>query len=158
MKAFIISQFSYCPLVLIFHNRNTENRVSKIHERSLRLVYDDSPHLSFHELLIKDKSVSIHQRNLQSMATETFKVKNGVSTGVTEDNLQFVNKPYDLRNNRILLGKRNRTVFYGTESLSFFAPRICELTPQSLKDETELSHFKIKIKTWNYQSMPMQTV
>ena len=158
MKAFISSQFSYCPLVLIFHNGNPENRVSKIHERSLRLVYDDSPHLSFHELLIKDKSVSIYQRNLQFLATETFKVKNGVSTGVTEDNFQFVNKPYDLRNNRILLGKRNRTVFYGTESLSFFAPRICELIPQSLKDETELSHFKIKIKTWNYQSMPMQTV
>ena len=111
MKAFMISQFSYCALVLIFHKRNTENRVSKIHERSLRLVYDDSPHLSFHELLIKNKSFSIHQRNLQFLTTETFKVKNGVSTGVTDDNFQFVNKPYDLRNNRILLGKRNRTDF-----------------------------------------------
>ena len=154
MKAFIISQFSYCPLVWMFHSRNTKNRVNKIHERALRLVYDDSPYLSFDELLIKDKSVSIHQRNLQLLATEIFKVKNGVSTGLTEDIFHFVNKPYDLRNNRILFRKRNRTVFYGTESLSSLAPRIWELIPQSLKDETELSQFKTKIKTWTTSQCP----
>ena len=60
MRAFIISQFSYCPLVWMFHTRHAKNRVNKIHERALRLVYDDSPYLSFDELLIKDKSVSIH--------------------------------------------------------------------------------------------------
>ena len=154
MKAFIILQFSYCPLVWMFHSRNTKNRVNKIHERALRLVYDDSPYLSFDELLIKDKSVSIHQRNLQLLATEIFKVKNGVSTGLTEDIFHFVNKPYDLRNNRILFRKRNRTVFYGTESLSSLAPRIWELIPQSLKDETELSQFKTKIKTWTTSQCP----
>ena len=154
MKAFIILQFSYCPLVWMFHSRNTKNRVNKIHERALRLVYDDSPYLSFDELLIKDKSVSIHQRNLQLLATEIFKVKNGVSTGLTEDIFHFVNKPYDLRNNRILFRKRNRTVFYGTESLSSLAQRIWELIPQSRKDETELSQFKTKIKTWTASQCP----
>ena len=154
MKAFIISQFSYCPLVSMFHSRNAKNRVSKIHERALRLVYDDTPYLSFVELLIKNKSVSTHQRNLQLLTTEIFKVKNGVSTGLTEDNFHFVNKPYDLRNNRILFRKRNRTVFYGTESLSSLAPRIWELIPQSLKDEPELSQFKTKIKTWATSQCP----
>ena len=95
MMAFIISQFSYCPLAWMFHSRNTKNRVNKIHERALRLVYDDSPYLSFDELLIKDKSVSIHQRNLQLLATEIFKVKNGVSTELTEDIFHFINKLYD---------------------------------------------------------------
>ena len=81
MEAFITSQFSYCTLIWMFHSRNTKNGVNKIHERALRLVYDDSPYLSFDELIIKDKSVIIHQRNLQLLATEDFKVKNGVSTG-----------------------------------------------------------------------------
>ena len=80
MKTFIISQFSYCPLVWMFHSRKTKNRVNKIHEKALRLVYDGSLYLSFDELLIKDKSVSIHQRYLQLLATEIFKAKNGVST------------------------------------------------------------------------------
>ena len=84
MKAFIISQFSYCPLVWMFHSWNTEKKVNKIDKKSLRLLYDDSPYLSFDELLIKDKSVSIHQRNLQFLETESFKVKNGMSTGLTD--------------------------------------------------------------------------
>ena len=150
----MISQFSYCSLVRMFHSGNTENRVNKIHERALRLVYDDSPYLSFDELLIKDKSVSIHQRNLQFLTTEIFQVKNGASTRLTEDIFHFVNKPYDLRNNRILLRKRNRAVFYGTENLSSLARRIWELIPQSLKDETELSQFKTKIKTWANNKCP----
>ena len=108
MKAFIILQFSYCPLVWMLHRRTTENSVSEIHERALRLVYDDSPYLSFDELLIKDKSVSIPQ----FLATEFFKVKNGVTTGLTENIFQFASKPYDLRNNRVLLRKRNMTAFY----------------------------------------------
>ena len=61
MKAFIISQLSYCSLVWMFHSRNSENSVNKIHNRALRLVYDDNPYLSFDDLLIKDKLVSIHQ-------------------------------------------------------------------------------------------------
>ena len=39
-----------------------ENRVSKIHERALRLLCDDSRDLPFEELLVKGNSVSIRQR------------------------------------------------------------------------------------------------
>ena len=37
MKAFITSQLSYCPLVWMFHSRILNNKISKIHERALRL-------------------------------------------------------------------------------------------------------------------------
>ena len=112
IKTFVISQFSYCPLLWMFHSRNAKNRVDKIHERTLRLVYPGNPCLSFDELLINNKSVSINERNLQFLATEIFKAKSELSTTrLTEDIFQFINKSYDLRNNRILLGKRNRTVF-----------------------------------------------
>ena len=123
LKAFIISQFSYCPFMWMLHSRNTENRVNKKHERALRLVYDDSPYLRFDELLITDKSINIYQRNLQFLATEIFKVKHGVSTGLTEDFFQFVNKPLFVYNG-IRFRKRCKTVIYGTDSLSSLAQRI----------------------------------
>ena len=41
MKAFIESQFQYCPLVWMFHSRTLNNRINKLHERALRLVYKD---------------------------------------------------------------------------------------------------------------------
>ena len=126
----LMKAYSFCPLVWIIHRRNTKNRVNKIHEIALGLVCDDILYLSFDEMQIKDKSVSIYQRNIQFLATENFKVKNGVFNELTEDIFHFVNKSYDFRNDRILLRKRNRTVFYGTESLSSLAPRILELIPQ----------------------------
>ena len=74
MNAFITSQFNFCPLLPMFHSRQMNNRVNKIQERALRLVYKDNK-LTFDDLLKLDNSVTIHQRNLQILATEIFKVK-----------------------------------------------------------------------------------
>ena len=41
-KAVIISQFGYCPLVWILHSRTLNNHINKIHERALRMVYNDN--------------------------------------------------------------------------------------------------------------------
>ena len=61
MKAFICSQFGYCPLVWMFHSRKINNRVNSLHERALRVAHRDY-NATFSELLSKDKSVTIHQR------------------------------------------------------------------------------------------------
>ena len=83
MKAFIFSQFGYCPLVCMFYNRRLNNRINKIHERALGIVYRD--HItSLEELLRKDKS----ERNLQMLATEIFKTKNGLKLEIMK-NIQF---------------------------------------------------------------------
>ena len=44
-KAFIESQFKYCPLVWMFHGRQTNDKVNKLHERALRIVYNDTMQL-----------------------------------------------------------------------------------------------------------------
>ena len=62
MKAFITSQFSYCPLIWMFHSRSLNNKINRIHERALKLVYQNN--LSFSELLDLDNSVTVHQKNL----------------------------------------------------------------------------------------------
>ena len=71
MKAFIMSQFSYCPLVWMCHSRTLNNKINKLHERALRLVYDDRQS-TFEELLNIDKSVTNYHRNLQTLATEVY--------------------------------------------------------------------------------------
>ena len=83
MKAFITSQFSYCPLIWMFHSRNLNNKINRIHERALRLVYQNN--LSFSELLDLDNSVTVHQKNLQVLVTEIYKVKNGIASEITKD-------------------------------------------------------------------------
>ena len=58
-----MSQFSYCPLVWMCHGRTLNNKINKLYERALGLVYDDRQ-LTLKELLNIDKSVTIHHRNL----------------------------------------------------------------------------------------------
>ena len=64
MKTFVISQFNYCPLVWMFHSRKLNHRINSIHERALRVTYQDYQS-TFLQLLQKDNSVTIYQRNLQ---------------------------------------------------------------------------------------------
>ena len=61
-NAFITSQFSYAPVVWMFHNRKLNNYINRIHERALKVVYQDH-NSTFEELLAKDSSFKIHCHN-----------------------------------------------------------------------------------------------
>ena len=61
MKSFVTSRFSYCPLIWMFHSRRLNNKINSIHERALRITYQDNTS-TFQELLNKDNYVSIHQK------------------------------------------------------------------------------------------------
>ena len=82
MKPFIASEFGYCPLVWIFHSRKLNSQVNKLHERALRIVYQDYT-FSFTELLEKDNSATIYNRNIRLV----FKVKSGLFPSIYERNL-----------------------------------------------------------------------
>ena len=60
------------------------NKINKLHETALRLVYDDRKSI-FEELLIIDKSVTIHHRNLQLFATELYKVHHALAPELMND-------------------------------------------------------------------------
>ena len=42
--AFITSQFSYCPLVWMYHNRKMNNKINNLHERALRMKFSEKKH------------------------------------------------------------------------------------------------------------------
>ena len=72
VNAFLSSQFNYCSLIWMCHNTMLNNRTNSLHERFLRIIYNDK-HTSFEKLLEKDKPVSIYQKNLKVLVTEMFK-------------------------------------------------------------------------------------
>ena len=90
MKAFICSQFGYCPLIWMFHSRRINNLINSLHERALRVVYRDY-NTPYSELLSKVKSVTIHQIHLQLLATEIFKTKNELNPNIMEPIFTFKN-------------------------------------------------------------------
>ena len=72
IRAFVISQFYYCPLVWMLHSRYLNNKINRIHERAQRIANKDYES-SFNTLLEKDDSVNIHAKNLQTLMIEMFK-------------------------------------------------------------------------------------
>ena len=90
-KTFITSQFNYCLLISMCQNRGLNNKINNIHKRTLRTVYQDKK-LVLQNLLQKGKSVSIHMKNLQYLATEIYKVKNGLSPKIMKRGFYFSGK------------------------------------------------------------------
>ena len=95
--AFIFSQFGYCLLVWMFHSRTLNNRINNIHERALSIAFSDYKS-TFKQLLKQNWSAFIHQRNLQTLATEIFKTKNGLKPVMMGDVFKFKNLRYNFRN------------------------------------------------------------
>ena len=146
MKAFIESQFNYCPLIWMFHSRTMNNKINCIHERALRLVYSDHVYY-FDELLKKDRSFSIHHRNIQNLAIELYKFFHGLSPSIVKNIFHFkTDIPYNLRSSNDLYSRNPKTVKYGTEATSYLAPKIWSLVSNAIKSSKSLDVLKSKIK------------
>ena len=46
----------------MFHGRQINDNINKLHERALRIVYNDTT-TSFEELLVKNKTFTIYYQN-----------------------------------------------------------------------------------------------
>ena len=140
MKSFIISQFNYCPLIWMMHSRGLKNKISHIHERALRRVYDDYSS-TFEDLFNKDKSLTIHQRNLQRLAIEIFKVKIGIGQIIMNEIFTFVeNNTYNLRSGMHLSRVNVYSTQYGTKSIGNLGVKIWNLVPVHMKDLKALKY------------------
>ena len=52
MNSFFATQFNYCPLILMLHSPITNSKISSLHKRCLRKIYNDKIS-SFENLLEK---------------------------------------------------------------------------------------------------------
>ena len=147
MKSFIELQFGYCPLIWMLHSRGLNNRINRIHESALRITYNDKSS-SYSEVLTKDRSVAIHHRNIRALAIEIYKVIQGISPPLLNEVFVSHQCNYDRRGNNFLEGRRAKSVRYGTESISFLAPKMWGILPNEVKDSDTLQTFKAKIKKW----------
>ena len=124
------------------HSRELNHKINKLHERALRVVYKNRD-LTFQQLLEKDNSFTIHERNLQKLATEMYKVKHNLCP-----------KPFQELFTPSIRGKnewvipRVKTVNKGLETIRYRGPKTWEIVPEEIKNSKSLPVFKDKIKDW----------
>ena len=149
----LTSQFSYCLLICMCHSRTINSKTNKLHERCLRIVYNDKKS-SFRELFETDKSVPLHIKNLQVLATEMFKLYRNISPPIARQLFQSRNNDYNLRQFSQFELPNVRSVFCGTVSISFLGPKIWNIVPNEFKKETSLHAFKKLTKKWQPENSP----
>ena len=148
MKTIIESQFNDCPLIWMCHSRELNHKINRLHERSLRLVYKNS-NLNFQQLLEKDKSFTIHERNLQKLVVVMYKVIHNLCPKPVQD--LFICKTRG--SNEFVLPKAN-TINRGIETIRFMGPKIWNVVPEEIKKTKTISAFKEKIKNWKTVGCP----
>ena len=146
MKTFIMSQFSYCPLIWMFHDKNINNKINRIQERALRIAYKDN-NSPYEKLLENDNSVSIHQKNLQLLMVEIYKTRNHLNPSFMMDIFEEKPMPYQLRSSSNLNLPKVRTTCYGTDAVRFMGQRVWAKLPVEVKTSDSLTIFKKHLKT-----------
>ena len=121
-------------------NRSLNNKIDRLHERSLRIVYSNKTS-DFSEQLEIDGPASIHYQYIRQLATEMFKASKGLCPEIVKVLFQFRNEiPYNLR---------KRSQFHIP-----LGPKIWELILDEMKEIESLWEFKRVIKLWKPTSCP----
>ena len=113
----IKSQFAYCPLVWMFSFRQSNNLINKVDETALKLIYQDK--CNFEVLKEKHHNFSIHQRNLQVLMTEIYKIVNGIALSIMNSLFTFRLNQHNLRNFQEFSTEKRNTVNYGLETVIY---------------------------------------
>ena len=104
--------------------------------------------MPFEELLVKDKTFTIHRQNIQSLAIEMYKAVNNLLGGNPSDFFVRNNHNYNRRSRSELKVTSINTVFKGQNSVNYFGSVIWNSIPAELRGINSFQVFKSEIKAW----------
>ena len=145
MKSFVISQFNYCPIIWMYCQRKSNNLINRIHERALRIAYNDYVS-DFNTLLTKDDSVTIHERNIQALNLEIYKTINGLNPTFMADIFQLKCSNYPLRRQNLVY-PNPKSVAYGIDTFGFEGSKIWSSLLEESHNAKDVKTFKRDIRT-----------
>ena len=88
------------------------------------------------------------------LATELYKVHHGLAPELMNDIFKKRNVTYNFRKNSTFETRNIKSVYYGSETISFLGPKIWERLPSNIKDSENLNIFKSNIKSWKPENCP----
>ena len=146
MKSFIVSQFNYCPIIWMYCQRKSNNLINRIHERALRIAYNDY-FSDFNSLLRKDNNVTIHQRNVQILSVEIYKTLNDLHPTIMQDVFSVKGHNFSTRKQNLAYPNPH-TISYGIETFGYKASQIWSKIPRGIQQIEDISMFKNSVSVY----------
>ena len=135
----------------MFSSQQSNNLINKVLERSLRLITNDE-NSSFETLLQNDKDITVHQRNLQILMIEVYKIIKGEAPAIMRNFFIFWENIHNIRNSQTINNENKSTVRYGLETISYRTPYLWASPPEEYKNLNSVGKFKEKIKNWKCET------
>ena len=146
--SFILSNFSYCPLVWHFTSEGNTNKIERIQERALRFIYNDQSS-SYEILLQNSKFTSLKIRRMRSMALEAYKLYHKQGPVYLHDLLVHKSSKYAFRYENTVTIPRVRTTTYGIRSFRYSAAKLWNVLPNHFRTSSSFNQFKRLIENWD---------
>jgi len=146
-NSYVISSFSYCPLIWMFCAKKENTKINNVHKKALRILYN-RPDLPFSELLKINNSYPIHILNLQKLVTEVFKSIHKINPEFMWNFFTLKELPYKLRSSKLLCLPPNQSSNNCTNTLVYRAASLWNSLDENLMSEMMLKKFKLNIKNW----------
>ena len=143
-KAFVQSQFKYCPIVWMFHGRRTNSKINKLDERALRIVYDDEVS-TFYQLLAMDKCFCIYHQNIQRILIEIYNALHDSGNSLKELFIRRTSTK-NMRSEPELVIPLVNSVLKGKNSLRYFGSVIWNSLPIETRKDHSILSFVTKTK------------
>ena len=153
MSSFIISHFSYCPLIWVFCSGKSTKKINAVHERSLRIILND--YESLHSLLLEEAhQITFHRWCVNSLMIEVYKYLNRHYERYFQIKRKYT---YNLRNFHIFQTANPRSLKYGLDAIPYRASQLCQQVFIDFPEAASLSHFKNCINCRKYKDFPYRS-
>ena len=126
-KTFVESQSKYFLIVWMF-SRRTNNKISRLHERALRNVYDDDVS-TFDQFLDTDKFFCTHHQYIQTLLSKIYKTLHDNSGNSLKELFVRRESTINLRYKPELMIPLVNSVFKSKNSLIYFGSVIYNSLP-----------------------------
>ena len=147
-NAFILANFSYCPLIWMFCSKKENTLINNVHKKALRVVYKE-PNKTLSQLLDIDCSPGIHLRNLRFLMVEVFKSLNELNPQFMWNLFTVKNTTIKLRRTKTLVLPSSNTKSKGTNNILYRACSLWNSIDNCLMCANNLASFKKGILKWS---------
>ena len=149
--------FCMVARVVILYRFDVNNKISRLHERALQIVYNDHES-SFEQFLIEGNSFYmnddelwwwIHHQNIHRLMIEIYEIFNNMTNVYYKDHFVRSSHDFSLWSQQDLVIPSVNSVCKGKSSLRHFGSVIWNSLPNEIRHSETLSVFKSKIRVLN---------